>query len=183
MKNKNNPQRQQTKRIAAASIFSALSVIILSLGSVIEVMDLTLCAIASVFVVLSVIELGYYWPFLVYAVTGILSALLLPNKFPAVVYLLFAGLYPMFKAAFERLHYVIGWLLKFSFFNTTLLLIIFITVYVMRLEDTGLEYTVILLLLANVTFFLYDFVLTKLITLYLIKLRRLFGFKNYFDND
>jgi len=183
MKNKHNRTRQQVKSIAAASVFAALGVVILSLGSVIEVLDLTLCAVASIFVVLSVIELGSYWPMLVYLVTGLLSVLLLPNKFCAVVYLLFAGLYPMFKAAFERLHYIITWLLKFSFFNTSLLLIIFISVYVLRIEDTGLAYTIAVLALGNVTFFLYDFVLTKLITLYIIKLRRLFGFKNYFDND
>lgn len=183
MKNNNNHLRQRIKNIAAASVFSALGVVILSLGSVIEVLDLTLCAAASILVVLSVIELGSYWPYLVYLTTGLLSALLLPNKFPAVVYLLFGGIYPILKASFERLHYIVTWLLKFSFFNTQLLLIIFISVYVLRIEETGLAYSIAVLALGNVTFLLYDFVLSKLITLYIIKLRRLFGFKNYFDND
>jgi len=183
MKKKLTQTRRTTKNLVLSAIFAALGVVILSLGSIIEVLDLSVCAAASLLIVVSVIEIGYYWPFLTYLVTAVLSALLLPNKFCAVVYILFAGLYPIFKAMFERLHYVISWILKFSFFNTTLLLIIVFTVYVLHLEDTGMGFEILLILTANGVFLLYDFVLTRLITLYLVKFRRLLGMKNYFEND
>ena len=110
----------------------------------------------------------------------ILSLLLLPDKFSGVVYLLFGGIYPILKEFFERLHYVISWILKFSVFNTALLLLIAVSVYVMHVEDTGLGFNWVVFGLGNLTFLLYDIAMTKLISLYLVKLRRLFGFKDYF---
>ena len=110
---------EKTKALTLSAVFSALGVVILSLGSLFELFDLTLTAVASLLIALAVIEIGSFWPFLIYAVTGVLSALLLPNKFPAVVYILFGGLYPIFKEMFERQHsMLIRWLLKLSFFNT-----------------------------------------------------------------
>ncbi len=183
MKNKHSRISAKTKNLAAASIFSALGVVLLTLASVIEVLDLTMGAFASFIIALAVIELGGYFPTLIYLVTGILSALLLPNKFAAVAYLLLFGLYPILKASFERLHYAVGWGLKFSYFNTSLLLMILVSVYILHLEDTGLAYTIAVMALGNVAFLLYDLALTKIITLYLIKLRRMLGFKNFFDNN
>jgi len=183
MKNKTATPRRRTKNLALASILCALGVVLLLLSSVVEVLDLTLCAFASFLVALTVIELGSFWPYLVYLVTGVLSALLVPNKFAAVVYILFAGIYPIFKEMFERLHYVITWLLKFSFFNMALLLVVLFSVYILHLEDTGMAYKISVMLLGNGAFLLYDIALSKIIQLYIIKLRRMLGLKNYFDNN
>jgi len=181
MKKKVSNIRRHTRELVFSAILAALGVVFMIVASMFEVLDLTMCAAASLLIVLAVIEIGYKWPILIYLVTGILSALLLPNKFAAAVYILFAGLYPIFKAIFERMHYVVTWVLKFSFFDTALLLVIAVTVHILHLEETGLGYTIPVMLLANVAFLLYDFVLTKLITLYIHKIRRLLGMKNYFE--
>ena len=47
-----------TKKIALAAILSALGVVVLLIGSVITLLDLTMVAIASLLVVLAVIEIG-----------------------------------------------------------------------------------------------------------------------------
>lgn len=178
-----NGSGSKVRALTMSAVFSALGVVILSLGSLFEVFDLTFTAVASLLIALAVIELGSYWPFLIYAVTGVLSALLLPNKFPAVVYLLFAGYYPIFKELFERQHnIVVRWLLKFSLFNTSLLLIILVSTYLLHLEDTGMAYRIGVFGMGNLCFLLYDLTFSKLIILYLIKLRRMFGLSNYFKN-
>ncbi len=171
----------QTKKIALSAILSALGVIILLLGSIITVLDLTMVAMASLLVILCVIEIGGAYPYLVWLVTSALSLLLLPDKFAALLYLLFGGIYPILKAMFERLHYVISWVLKLSAFNTMLTLLIFLCRYVFHLPDTDdLAYSPLVYLACNVVFVLYDFAVTQLVTFYLVKLRKMLGLKNYF---
>ena len=112
--------------------------------------------------------------------TGTLSLLLLPSKFPALLYALFGGIYPIFKAMFERLHYIVAWVLKLSFFNSMLTLLIFLSEYVFNLPDADLGFGWLVYLLCNGVFVLYDIASTQLITLYLIKLRKMLGLKNFF---
>ena len=88
---------EKTRRLALCAMLSALGVVILYLGSLIEILDLSLAALAPIFVIYVAIELGGYWPWLVYLVTGLLALILLPQKFAAVVYLLFTGVFPMIK--------------------------------------------------------------------------------------
>lgn len=126
----------RTRRLTMGAMFTALGVVLLWLGAVIEILDLSLAAIASFLTVLGVIELGGAFPWLVWVATSVLSLLLLPAKFPALVYLLFAGVYPMVKAIFERRHHILAWVLKLSFFNTALLVLIALCVWVLKLPDT-----------------------------------------------
>ncbi|MBQ2767343.1 MAG: hypothetical protein IJF49_04605 [Clostridia bacterium] len=161
----------KTRRMTTGAAFVALGVILLWLGAVVEVLDLSLAAIASVLTVMGVIEFGSAFPWLVWGATSLLSLLILPAKFPALLYFLFMGLYPMLKAIFERQHYIIAWILKLSAFNTALLLLIVLCTYVFALPDTGLAFEAVVFALANGAFVLYDIALSRLILLYLFKLR------------
>lgn len=173
----------RTRKLAVSAMLSALGVVILYLGAVINVLDLTMVALTSLFVFFAVIELGTPFQYLIYAVTAFLSMLLLPDKFAALTYLLFGGIYPIFKAMFERLHYVIAWILKFSFFNTVLSVLVAISVYLMHIEDSEVGFTVGLYALGNVTFLLYDIATTQLVTLYLVKLRQRLRTDRYFHRQ
>lgn len=177
-----NDKKRRTRYTAISAILSALGVLLLYLGSVIEVLDLTTGAFASLIIILAVIEMNGYWPWMIYGVTSVLALIVLPNKFIAVLYLLFCGIYPIAKAAFERLHYVICWILKFSMFNSALLITIFVTKHILHIPDSGMDFTIVVFAVGNLTFLLYDIAITKLITFYLVKLRKLLGMKNYFEN-
>lgn len=172
---------KNSRKIALAAILSALGVIILLLGSIITVLDLTAVAMASLLIMIAVIEIGGWYPYLVWLVTGLLSLLLLPSKFIALLYLVFGGVYPILKAMFERLHYAIAWILKLSYFNGMLSFLIFISIYLLHLPDTDLGYNWFVYLLCNGAFILYDIAATQLVTFYLIKLRKTLGLKNFFN--
>ena len=90
----------------------ALGVVLLLLGSVIEVMDIAMAALASLLCIFAVIEYGGAAPWLVFSVTGVLSLILLPNKTPAAMYVVFLGYYPIIKEKLERLKKPIAWVLK-----------------------------------------------------------------------
>ena len=59
-----NPQegRARTRRMATAAVLSALGVVFLGVGALLEVLDLTMAAVASVCVVFAVIELRGGYP-------------------------------------------------------------------------------------------------------------------------
>ncbi len=171
---------KKTKRIAVGAILSALGVVILLLGSIISVLDLTSVALASLLIIIAVIEVGGAYPYLIWLVTAALALIIVPDKFGALLYLLFGGVYPIFKAMFERLHYAVSWVLKLSFFNLSLTLFILLCNYIFKLPDTSMGYTIPVYALCNLTFILYDIAVTKLITFYLIKFRKIIS-KTFFS--
>ncbi len=152
-------------------MLSALGVLILLLGSVITVLDLTMVGISSLLIFFAVIEIGGAYPYLIWLVTGVLSLLLLPDKFSALLYLLFGGVYPIFKAMFERLHYIVAWVLKLSFFNSVLLLLIALCNNVFMLPETGLGFTLPVFAVCNLAFVLYDYFIAVMVRYYMDKLR------------
>ena len=159
-------------------MFAALGVILLYLGSIVEVVDVSMAVIASLFCVLAVIEYGKGTPWMVFLVTAVLSLLLLPNKSPAVYYAFFFGFYPILKAYFERLDKVRAWIFKEITFNVCLaVMIVLIKLLFMPSVSIPFMMYVIAVLLCEGVFVLYDIALTRLITFYMFRLRHRFKFK------
>ena len=69
-----------------------------------------------------------------------------------------------------------------SVINTALLLIVTATKYIFYLNDSSIDFTVPFLVLGNVALVLYDIALTKIVLLYIVKIRHHMGLKNYFQN-
>ena len=173
---------KKAKKIALCAILSALSTLILFLGAVFDIFSIASVAVAALFICAVMIEIGSPYPFLVWGVTSALSLILLPNKLPAILYALFGGIYPILKEHFERLHYLVAWPLKLSVFNCSLLLIILLTKHIFYLNDSEIDFTIPVIILGNIAFLLTDIALSKLIRLYLVKIRRHMGITNYFEN-
>ena len=161
-----------------ASVLAALGVLLLTLGAFIEVLDLSMAALASLLVVFAVIEMGGKYPYLIYAVTAVLGLLLLPNKTPAVLYALFAGFYPIVKAGLEsKLPRVHAWVLKLAIFNACLALAAFVAVKLMLPDaEQILSYWYWLPIIGTPIFVIYDIALTRLISTYLQRWRTRFRF-------
>ncbi len=152
--------------------------VFLTLGAFVEVLDLSMAAIASLTVIFAVIELKGKYPYLVYLTTAVLSLLLLPSKTPALLYALFAGYYPILKALFEG-HFSrpVAWLFKILTFNAALALIVFVSVKLLVLyELTWQAWYWALPVACTAVFVLYDVALTRLITAYLMRWRKRFRF-------
>ena len=171
-------QRNKTKQLTFCAMFSALGVILLYLGSIIEVVDVSMAVIASLFCVLAVIEYGKGAPWMVFFVTAVLSLLLLPNKSPAVYYAFFFGFYPILKAYFERFDKVRSWIFKEIVFNVCLaVIVVLIKLFFMPSVSIPFMLYAIAIVLCEGVFVLYDIALTRLITFYLFRLRHRFKFK------
>ncbi|MBO5937902.1 MAG: hypothetical protein J6Q82_00180 [Clostridia bacterium] len=177
-KNRNETNSMRTKRLAVCAMLSALGVVILGIGSVVSVMDISMAVIASLFCVFAVIEYGGSAPWLVFLVTGILS-LLLPQKAPAAMYLLFFGYYPILKEKIEKHRKSVAWVIKEAIFQVALAIMLLLYHFVFMAPGTTTPWTmyVLLALIAEIVFPIYDVALTRLITLYLFRLRKRFRIK------
>lgn len=183
---------QKTKKLTLGAILSALGVAMLLVGAMIEVMDLSMAALASFFCIFAVIELGGAYPWLIYAVTSVLSLILMPFGMGGWFYLLFFGYYPILKEKLEKRKKSIAWLLKIVLFNTALALGVVAAYFlffgntgegienafflIFGGEDVGKAMAIVTYLLANVVFVVYDIALTRLITYYFVKIRKKFKF-------
>ena len=165
-------------------MMAALGVVILYVGSLIEVLDISMAAIASLLCIIAVIEYGRGYAWLVYAATATLAMLLLPEKLTPSLYAFLIGYYPMVKELVERIGKrrafsgcrAMQWAIKMLFFNSALLAFAAFAIYILALptEAEWMQWT--MFFLANAAFVLYDIALTRLITTYVLRLRSRFKF-------
>ena len=174
-------RKRQTKHLTVSAMLCALGVILLMLGSFVEVIDASVAVIASLLCVYAVIEIGGMYPWLIWAVTSVIGVLLIPQKTPALFYALFAGYYPMLKEILERkFRPQIAIPLKLAAFHVSLALMYGVLRLFLPAQLEGLVIGWMLLALyvaAVAVFLIYDYALTKLISGYLFKWRKYFRLK------
>ncbi|MDR2525076.1 MAG: hypothetical protein LBC83_02605 [Oscillospiraceae bacterium] len=91
-----------TKKLALSGIFAGLALALMWLISFFPSMDYALPALAGLLSVPLLLEFGTGWALGAYAVAGMLSFLLLPNKIVPLLYVAFLGYYPILKVALAR---------------------------------------------------------------------------------
>jgi hypothetical protein len=169
-------RKRSTRYLAVSAMLCALGVILLALGSLLQVLDISMAVIASLLVIFAVIELGGKYPYLVYAVTALLSMLLIPYRSAPLFYLCFMGYYPILKEKIEgRVSPVLGWVIKLAVLCVALAVSAAVALWAFGLFQPSLLVLFALLLCIPV-FVLYDIALTRLISLYFVKWRHLFSF-------
>ena len=166
---------KRTKKLAFSGIITALCVVILFLGSFFSALDLSMSALAGILLVLAVIELGDRWAWCIFCASSILGLLIIPSKFVVCFFVCLMGWYPIAKRSFERLGPVLCWCVKLVAFNIFLSLTILAINFVFHLPESDFSFTLPLFALGNVTFVLYDIALSKIILLYIIRLRKILG--------
>ena len=172
---------KKIRNLAICSVLSAFGVVVLMLGVFIDVLDMSAAMIASVLIVVAVIEAKGFWPWLTYGVTATVALLLLPVKTVAMIYV-FAGYYPIIKSKLEKLPKAFSYVLKFLVFNISLVAAAFAFKFLLTgislepIRGVGKNITyVVFYVLGNVTFLMYDILLTRLASLYIFKLRDRIG--------
>lgn len=184
----------QSAKTAIGGMTAALSVVLM-LPTVMGLWTYALPAFAGILIMFTIVELDKKWATGIFTAVSLLSLILLPNKEAAVFYLCFFGNYPIIKCLLEgaKMPRVPEYIIKFVVFNAEVLLAGFIMVKVFGMpmaELLGIEgetaswaqYALpITLAVGNVTFILFDRLLTMTVTIYLLKwqkrFRKMFPFK------
>ena len=152
----------------------ALGTAFMVIGVLLEVLDLSACALASLLVVFVYIEIGSYYPWLVWVCTSIVLLIIYPGSLVGIEYLLIFGIYPIIKAYVERLPKWSWIIVKLVYINAIIWALFFITELLLGGNFFGEEtpiMTAIVYVLMNVAFVAYDFFITVMIRFYYEKLR------------
>lgn len=174
----------KTKRLTVCALLSALAVVILGLGAIIEVMDISLTMVASFVMLLIFWCYGRGYAFMSFFVTGVLSLLLMPQSFAPWMFLGLFGYYPMVKNGIDKLPKVLRVIVKLLLV-TAVLAVYLIALYLLTLQGSGslqevfnkafgdpgegawLGYAV--LFLTYLAFICYDVLIDRLLIIYRYK--------------
>ena len=152
------------RRTAVGGIAAALGITVMYLGSVVDVLDLSAAAFASFLLIAVISESGRRDALCVFAVTALLSWLLLPNRSPALLYTVFLGYYPMLKITLDKL-VILNAAVTAAYFISHL-------IFASGADDTSLLW--LWYPLVNAAFIIYDIALGRAVRLWVLKLRRVF---------
>lgn len=155
-------------------MLAALAVVILLLGSLIELLDLSAAAMASLVIMVAVIDLGIGYAAGVYAVAAVLSVLLFP-KTATIVFAAFVGYYPIVKVYLDRINpRLLQYTVKLVMFNTFLFAILWLVEQLLGAGNDWSALGVPLYVLGNLTFLAFDLAIARLSLFYIHKIKRRF---------
>jgi hypothetical protein len=169
-----------SSKTALGGIVAALSISLMFSISIIPLFTYAVPAAAAMLLIPLVIEINKKWAFGVYFSVSLLGLILIPNKEVAVIYTAFFGYYPVIKAIIEnRFSFLPEWIFKMLLFNSSMaasyyLMLKFMGITIDELDKFGVFAVPLLLGLGSVAFILYDYALTKIIRLYILKFQPAF---------
>lgn len=171
-------------KIALSGSVTALSFVLMMITSVIPVGTYAFPAIAGALLCVLVIEFGQVWAWSSFAAVSLLALFLCTDKEAALYYVAFFGFYPIIKAKLEQMkNKYLQWVLKFLVFNVCIVAAFYISIYLLGVPTEsftvlGFYVPVVFLVAGNVVFILYDILISRIIALYVNRLRRMV-FKNF----
>lgn len=175
-------KRTETKKIALASIFCSLSVIVSVIGCVFDMADLVAASAASVTVAISKIELGKKYPYLIYAVTGTLLFLLFPSATVTWYFIMLFGYYPILQSYISKFPSVLRRTIKFIIFNIAIFAIYFLLMKTLLLSPDAESESYLLpalWIIANIFLAVFDYSLSVFILAYIRVFRKKWGIDKF----
>ncbi len=163
---------KKTLKLTVCAVLAGLSFVALYIGNITGVFDLCAVVVGALCIAFTMIEFGGVWPWLVAAVTSVLSMVLLPDKMVALEYIFLGGLYPILKYVFESRKKVLCWILKLCYFNISLTAVLLIAKIFVPADESWQIFGVAAYILGNVFFVIYDYAMTTFISFYILRLRK-----------
>lgn len=156
-------------------MLAALSVTLMFISALFPIAELVLPAIAGILLICAVYEMGEGWAFLIFAAVSILSLLISPSKSSAIYYIFFLGHYPILKSFIERIkNKVLKWVIKIAVFNICVAGALFVSIALFGLSGDMFKYGyLVLAVLLNVTFVVYDIAISGFVGLYSTRIRKI----------
>lgn len=172
---------KNTKKITFCAIMAALAAVMM-LGSYFMYLTYAIPAIAGLCIMVIVVEFDCKWALLTYITSSFLTFLFAEFE-SKVMFIAFFGFYPIVKCLVEKIKKpTIEWIIKYLIFNICIVgaysLFASVLLDPSSFKDMGAfaKYAPwILLVMANVTFAIYDIAISKLCWLYLNKLHKKFA--------
>lgn len=171
--------KQKSKCVSLCGMMCALAIVMLTSGSIMPLATFCAPAIAGMMLLPIAVDYGTRPALVCYGATSALSVLLVPDKEIAALFVFFLGYYPVLKAYLEKLRFkVLRLLAKLLVFNVAIVSMYWVLLHLFAMQqlvqefaEMGQSFNLILLLLGNVCFLLYDVLLQKILLIYVYKIR------------
>lgn len=171
-------QGSQSHRVALAGVFGALAVVIMLMGGILPFATFAAPAMAGLFIVPVAVEFGRKTGSLLYAAVGILAFFLVPDREMSLIFIFLLGYYPLLKTSLEHIRRrALQWAVKFAVFNASVCALYSLLLFVFPLDAVVEEmggggfYIALLWAMGNLTFFVYDIAVTRIVAVYCVRLR------------
>lgn len=171
--------RKHTRRTALCGVFGALAVVLMLMGGILPLATFIAPALAGLCVVPVAVEFGLKSGILVYVLVSLLSGLVCPDIEAVCIYIFLLGYYPLLKIRLDRIcrkPLRVG--AKLLLFNCAIavmytLLLVILPVPALQADTAGIALPMLatLLVMGNVTFFIYDAALCNVFRLYICQIR------------
>lgn len=167
---------KNSKVIAYSGVATALSVVMLFLGSIFWALGYTMPLVASLVMIILLDSISQKSALLTFVSTSVISFILLNDKECVLLYVLFFGYYPLIRDKINDIKpKFLSYLLKFVTFNAAMVLAQILCVYVFGIpfdDMLGKWGIVVFVLCLNLVFVVFDKLYTLLLRLYRIKLKK-----------
>ena len=111
-------RKTESQKIALCGVLSALSVVVLLVGNVLQIGTYAAPMLASFLLIPVLEDYGKKYALLLYAVVSLLSLFLVPDKELVLFYVLVLGYYPVLRVRLNNIRRgVLRWMAKFGCFN------------------------------------------------------------------
>lgn len=166
--------KTESQKIALCGVLSALSVVVLLVGNVLQIGTYAAPMLASFLLIPVLEDYGKKYALLLYAVVSLLSLFLVPDKELVLFYVLVLGYYPVLRVRLNNIRRgVLRWMAKFGCFNAAVVVMYALLIVVLAPPELVQEFAaegtpmlLALLALGNLSFWLCDRALTAITPLY-----------------
>lgn len=175
--------KNKTSKISLCAIVSALAVALMLVSRLFTVADYSITALCGLLMGVIVIECGTKWALASYVATALLAVLIAPGEC-SILFVAFFGYYPVVKVLLDKMQLVLGWILKLALFNAVIVSLLYL-VELLAVPLDDIEFLnpvlsiVLVLVLSNIVFVLYDILFGRLMLMYMNKIHsRIYKFLN-----
>ncbi len=169
-----NNKNLKSKKISLCGVFGALSLTIMLFGSILPFSSYLSPALSGLLLIPIANEYNKRTAFIMFFAICLLSFFIVPDKEAAFLFIAFLGWYPILKASFDKIRFkFLRYILKFVIFNASVAIMYYFIIFLFPIDAVvasfnGLQYyfIVILIVMANITFFIYDISIIRLTYIY-----------------
>lgn len=170
---------KRSGQVALCGMIAALCILLMLMTGLFPFATYALPAVAGLLMVAVVVECGVKWAVMVYVAVSLLAVFITPDREAMLMFVFFFGHYPILKVTLEKIRLrPVEWLVKFGIFNACVLAAYAVIIFLFQMPDIltemggfGRYSALVLLLMGNVVFFIYDIALSRLINAYVLWFR------------
>lgn len=165
--------RNNTFNLVFCSIISVMALAGLYLSCILPTLSLVAFAVGIYMLCVAVAECGPRWGAVTSLATGFLGFIFLPDKLILFPYVMFFGYYPILKLYIEKINKILlERVIKSAAFTVAMLAVYFVmkSLNINIINGETAAVVIIMAVLLEICFILYDDVCTKFISLYLTKI-------------